>query len=101
MEDEVSGSDSDVSLSVTYLRAVLLAEMSERLHRLVYRRTLKNITKQSETNKSTRRRCKKFIKVRAEYLYLKAILYNFRSYENLNLCYFSFYIVRGSYVSKH
>ena len=97
MEDEVSGSDSDVSLSVTYLRAVLLAEMSERLHRLVYRRTLKNITKQSETNKSARRRNKKFIKVRAEYLYLKAILYNFRSYENLNLCHFSFYIVRGWY----
>ena len=47
MEDEVSGSDSDVSLSVTYLRAVLLAEMSERLHRLVYRRTLKNIAKQN------------------------------------------------------
>ena len=90
MEDEVSGSDSDFSLSVTYLRAVLLAEMSERLHRLVYRRTLKNITKQSETNKSTRRRNKKFIEVRAEYLYLKAILYNFRSYENLNLCHFSF-----------
>ena len=62
MEDEVSGSDSDVSLSVTYLRAVLLAEMSERLHRLVYRCTLENITKQSETNKNTRRRCKKFIK---------------------------------------
>ena len=45
MEDEVSGSDSDVSLSVTYLRAVLLAEMSERLHRLVYRRTLKKYNK--------------------------------------------------------
>ena len=98
MEDEVSGSDSDVSLSVTYLRAVLLAEMSERLQRLVYRRTLKNITKQSETKKSARRRSKKFIKVRAEYLYLK--LYNFRSYKNLNLCHFPFYIVRGSYVSK-
>ena len=66
MEDEVSGSDSDVSLSVTYLRAVLLGEMSEWLHRLVYRRTLKNITKQSETNKSTRRRCKKLKKVRAD-----------------------------------
>ena len=62
MEDEVSGSDSDVSLSVTYLRAVLLAEMSERLHRLVYKRTLKNITKQNETNKSTRRRCSKIHK---------------------------------------
>ena len=41
MGDEVSGSESDISLSVTHLRAVLLAKMSERLHRLVYRRTLK------------------------------------------------------------
>ena len=41
MGDEVSGSESDISLSVTQLRAVLLAKMSERLHRLVYRRTLK------------------------------------------------------------
>ena len=96
MEDEVSGSDSDVRLSVTYLRAVLLAEMSEWLHRLVYRRTFKKYNK----TKRNKRRCKKIIKVRAEYLYLNAILYNFRSYENLNLCHFSFYIVRGSYVSK-
>ena len=41
MGDEVSGSDSDIGLSVTYLRAVLLAKMSEWLHRLVYRLTLK------------------------------------------------------------
>ena len=38
---EVGGSMSDVSLSVTYLRVVLLAKMSERLNRLVYRRTLR------------------------------------------------------------
>ena len=43
MGDEVSGSDSDISLSVTYLRAVLLAKMCERLQRLVRRRTLKKI----------------------------------------------------------
>ena len=55
MGDEVSGSESDISLSVSCLRAVLLAKMSERLHRLVYRRTLK--TKQREINKSRRRRC--------------------------------------------
>ena len=47
MGDEVSGSESDISLSVSCLRAVLLAKMSERLHRLVYRRTLK--TKQNKT----------------------------------------------------
>ena len=58
MWDEVSGSESDISLSVSCLRAVLLAKMSERLHRLVYRRTLKNKTKQRETNKSRRRRCR-------------------------------------------
>ena len=59
MGDEVSGSESDISLSVSCLRAVLLAKMSERLHRLVYRRALKkkNKTKQRETNKSRRRRC--------------------------------------------
>ena len=61
MRDEVSGSESDISLSVSCLRAVLLAKMSERLHRLVYRPTLKktkqNKTKQRETNKSRRRRC--------------------------------------------
>ena len=58
MGDEVSGSESDISLSVSCLRAVPLAEMSERLHRLVYRRTLKNKTKQRETNKSSRSRCR-------------------------------------------
>ena len=41
MGDEVSGSESDISLSVSCLRAVLLAKISERLHRLVYRPTLK------------------------------------------------------------
>ena len=55
MEDEVSGSDRDISLSVTYLRAVFLAKMCKRLHRLVHRLTLKNKTKQRETNKSRRR----------------------------------------------
>ena len=43
MGDEVSGSESDISLSASYLRAILLAKMSERLHRLVYRLTLKKI----------------------------------------------------------
>ena len=41
MGDEVSGSESDIRLSVSYLRAVPLAKMSELLHRLVYRHTLK------------------------------------------------------------
>ena len=45
MGDEVSGSESDISLSVSCIRAVLLAKMSERLHRLVYRRTFKKKTK--------------------------------------------------------
>ena len=48
MGDEVSGSESDISLSVSCLRAVLLAKMSERLHRLVYRRTFKKKTKQNK-----------------------------------------------------
>ena len=69
MGDEVSGSESDISLSVSCLRAVLLAKMSERLHRLVYRRTFKkNKTKQRETNKSRRRRCQ-IQKVSAENLH--------------------------------
>ena len=41
MGNEVSGSESDILLSVSYLRAVTLAKMSERLHRLVYRHTLR------------------------------------------------------------
>ena len=41
MGDEASGSDSDISLSVIYLRAVLLAKMCKQLHRLVHRLTLK------------------------------------------------------------
>ena len=45
MGDEISGSESDISLSVSCLSAVLLAKMSERLHRLVYRPTLKKKTK--------------------------------------------------------
>ena len=84
MGDEASGSGSDIGLSVIYLRAVLLAKMSERLHRLVYRRTLKNKTKQRETNKSRRRgfqihngQCWKFT------FSNKQIFYGFRSYENL------------------
>ena len=48
MGDEVSGSESDISLSVSCLLAVLLAKISERLHRLVYRPTLK---KNKQTNK--------------------------------------------------
>ena len=71
MGDEVSGSESDISLSVSCLRAVLLAKMSERLHRLVYRPTLRkkqNKTKQRETNKSRRRRCQ-IRKVNAENLH--------------------------------
>ena len=45
MGDEASGSGSDISLLVIYLRAVLLAKMCKRLHRLVYRRTLKKYNK--------------------------------------------------------
>ena len=48
MGDEVSGSESYISLSVSCLRAVLLAKMSERLHRLVYGHTLKKKTKQNK-----------------------------------------------------
>ena len=54
---EVSGSMSDVSLSVTYLRVVLLAKMSERLNRLVYRMHLTKIKQNRETRKSRRRPC--------------------------------------------
>ena len=69
MGDEVSGSESDISLSVSCLRAVLLAKMSERLPRLVHRRTFKKKqTKQRETNKSRRRRCQ-IHKVSAEKLH--------------------------------
>ena len=69
MGDEVSGSESDISLSVSCLLAVLLAKVSERLHRLVYRPTLKKKTnKQRETNKS-RRRCCQIHKVSAENLH--------------------------------
>ena len=84
MGDEVSGSDSDISLSVTYLRTVLLAKMCERVYSLVYRLTLKNKTKQRETNKSRGRgfqihngQCWKFT------FSSKEIFYGFRSYENL------------------
>ena len=49
MGDEASGSDSDISLSVIYLRAVLLAKMCKRLHRLVCRLTLKKQNKGKQT----------------------------------------------------
>ena len=72
MGDEVSGSESNISLSVTYLRAVLLAKMSERLHGLVYRRTLK---KKPKKNKGKQRKAEdvtvKLIKVSAENLHFQ------------------------------
>ena len=45
MGDEASGGGSDISLLVIYLRAVLLAKMCKRLHRLVHRGTLKKYNK--------------------------------------------------------
>ena len=84
MGDEVSGSDSDISLSVTYLRTVLLAKMCERVYGLVYRLTLKNKTKQRETNKSRRRGFQIHNGQWWKFTFSsKEIFYGFISYENL------------------
>ena len=83
MWDEVSGSESDISLSVSCLRAVLLAKMSERLHRLVYRRTLKKIKQNKGKQTKVEDVAVEFIMVSADNLLLKETFLGSRSYENL------------------
>ena len=83
MGDEVSGSESDRSLSVSCLRAVLLAKISERLHRLVYRRTLKKIKQNKGKQTKVEDVAVEFIMVSADNLLLKETFLGSRSYENL------------------
>ena len=82
MGDEVSGSDRDISLSHIYVQ--FSSQRCVKGYRLVYRLTLKNKTKQRETNKSRRRgfqihnvQCWKFT------FSSKGIFFGFRSYDNL------------------
>ena len=63
MGNEVSGSESEISLSVTYLHAVLLAKMSERLHRLFEQKKAEDVAV-------------KFIKVSAENLHFQTKKYS-------------------------
>ena len=76
MGDEASGSDSDISLSVIYSRAVLLAKMCKQLHRLVHRLTLKKMKQNKGKQTKVEEVAVKFLTVSVGNLHFQAKKYS-------------------------